>query len=270
MLGFLSCFLPFARKIAGNISRFVLPPIPLRGQNTVHLYVREFENRTLLSWIPIGPSPQLDSKNILNQTGGAANGRVTGRISALAMPADNSNLILGAAGGGVWSSPNINNTNSPTWTTGTDNISQADLATGFGAGAIDVGAIAIDPRNSNNIYVGTGEANFSSDTRYGSGILKSCDGGTTFQLLSGGPVGDISHLPAFFRHAISKIIVDPNDSNTLYVAVLLSETRPLAVILIYGAIMGFIRAFLLMATGIGQSLRAASWGLMLTSVVRFQ
>jgi len=82
-----------------------------------------------------------------------------------------------------------------------------DPTTGLGAGAIDDGTITVDPGSVNHlqaIYVGTGEANYSTDSRYGTGILKSTDSGHTWSL-STGPGN------AFFGQSISKIIVDPTD-----------------------------------------------------------
>src|SRR5208282_4034826 len=45
-----------------------------------------------------------------------------------------------------------------------------------------VGAIALQPGNSNVILVGTGETNSSGDSYYGLGILRSTDGGLTWPL----------------------------------------------------------------------------------------
>ncbi len=80
----------------------------------------------------------------------------------------------------------------PTWTPLTDK--QASLATG---------AIAIDPRSPNTVYVGTGEAAASCDSYYGAGILKTTDGGATWTLLGGAAGGP------FRNYAISEIVVDP-------------------------------------------------------------
>jgi hypothetical protein len=125
-------------------------------------------------------------------------------------------LFLGAAGGGIWTSTTFTGA-TPSYTPKTDNFSITDLSTGLGAGAIDVGSIAVDPNSATGtIYVGTGEANYSLDSRYGTGILKSTDGGDTFQLIA---TGTSAKPEAFFRHAISKIIVDPNDSDNIYASV---------------------------------------------------
>jgi hypothetical protein len=97
-----------------------------------------------------------------------------------------------------------------------------DLSTGQNAGLIDIGSIAVDPNNSGVVYAATGDRS----GRYGSGILRSTDGGSTWTFWSAGP-DSRSRMPgikAFFRHAITKIIVDPTSggvpghvtSNVLY------------------------------------------------------
>lgn len=70
---------------------------------------------------------------------------------------------------------------------------------------IDTGAIAVDPKDptGETIYVGTGAPNRSGDDLYGSGILKSTDGGNTFQLIA---TGSVDNPEAFFREAFAKII----------------------------------------------------------------
>jgi hypothetical protein len=147
---------------------------------------------------------------------------VSGRISALAIANTHiqqvPTLFLGAAGGGVWTSISFTGDN-PSYTPETDNLSITNADSGLGAGAIDVGSIAVDPNDTiGTIYVGTGEANGygGSDSRYGTGILKSTDGGNTFKLIA---TGTAASPQAFFRHAISKIIVDPRNSKNLYAAV---------------------------------------------------
>ncbi len=90
-------------------------------------------------------------------------------------PADTSGntVLLGGAYGGLWKSTNAgslsSNPASVTWQALIDD--QPTLA---------VGAIALQPGNSNVIVVGTGETNSSSDSYYGLGILRSADGGSTW------------------------------------------------------------------------------------------
>src|SRR5205814_802745 len=61
---------------------------------------------------------------------------------------------------------------------------------------------------------GTGSM-LSSDT-YGTGILKSTNGGDTFTRVA---TGTAASPTAFFRQAFSKIIIDPYHPNILYAAV---------------------------------------------------
>ena len=102
--------------------------------------MEQLEERCLIFapvlWTPIGPAPQ-------NDPGPQP---VTGRISALALATINGQqtLFLGAAGGGIWKSTDFNIGN-PTWTPLTDQIGVSDPKTGLGAGAIDVGSIAVGP-----------------------------------------------------------------------------------------------------------------------------
>jgi hypothetical protein len=171
----------------------------------------------LAAWVPIGPAPQHDPNSTYPGVGDT-----TGRISALAISTNydglgHQALLAGEAGGGLWRSTDFASSSSPTWTTLTDFVGlPTDTANGFGSGAIDVGAVAVDPNNQRTIYVGTGEANLVGDSRYGSGILKSTDGGNTWPTISRGPSN------AFFRHSISSIFVDTTNSNTLYASVIVS------------------------------------------------
>ncbi len=86
---------------------------------------------------------------------------------------------MGGAHAGVWKSTNAASANpaSVTWTPVLDY-----------AETLAVGAIAIQPGNTDPtkslILVGTGEPNSSADSYYGLGILRSADGGQTWNLIS--------------------------------------------------------------------------------------
>nr|MDQ2972441.1 glycosyl hydrolase [Pseudomonadota bacterium] len=69
------------------------------------------------------------------------------------------------------------------------------------------GAIAVDPRHPDTLWVGTGEANSSRSSYGGKGLYRSDDGGKSFQFAG---------LPDSDR--IARIVIDPKDSNTVYVA----------------------------------------------------
>jgi hypothetical protein len=54
-----------------------------------------------------------------------------------------------------------------------------------GQDSLAIGALAIDPSDSNVVYAGTGEANQSCDSYFGIGLLKTTDGGATWTTSSG-------------------------------------------------------------------------------------
>jgi len=140
-------------------------------------------------WVNIGPAPMRDS--IIGQH----KVDVSGRVTALAVDPRDSNVIyLGAAQGGVWKSIDDGASLTPL----TDD--QPSLA---------VGALALDPQNPEIVYAGTGEPHASLDSYYGAGVLKSTDGGITWQQLG---ANEFSGL------GISAIIVHPSNSNIIYVA----------------------------------------------------
>jgi hypothetical protein len=99
-----------------------------------------------------------------------------------------------------------------------------DTGNGTGSGASDVGSIAV---NGQKIFVGTGEANYSIDSRYGTGIIRSLDGGATWSIAAIGG-NDAQTSTAFLKTSISKIIVDPATGN-LYAAVVPTDGSTTAV-----------------------------------------
>jgi len=126
-------------------------------------------------WYPVGPS------------------NIGGRITALDYDPVNNFLYSGAAAGGVFKSTDNGNS----WVPKTDFFP-----------SLSVGALAIDPNNSGVIYCGTGEANISTDSYAGFGMLKSTDYGETW-FVSG--LEDSRH--------IAEIEVHPLNSNIIFAAV---------------------------------------------------
>jgi len=127
------------------------------------------------SWYPVGPS------------------NVGGRISALDYDPINNLLYAGAAAGGVFKSTDIGST----WVPKTDFFP-----------SLSVGALVIDPVNPAVLYCGTGEANISTDSYAGFGMLKSIDYGETW-FISG--LEDSRH--------IAEIEIHPLNTNTIFAAV---------------------------------------------------
>ncbi len=143
-----------------------------------------------VAWQPLGPAP-LENR---------AGTRFGGRTNSIAIdPRDPNVIYLGAALGGVWKTLD----GGQSWTPLTDN--QPSLASG---------AIAIAPSNPDTVYVGTGEENFSGDSLYGAGILRSDDAGATWTQLG----ADVFVDPNGGGARTSRILVGPNDSQTVYVA----------------------------------------------------
>ena len=133
---------------------------------------------TSSGWTPLGPVPLAS-----DATGdGFQNyNQVSGRATSVAIdPADPSGntVYIGGAQGGVWQSTNAATSiaNNVTWTAVTD-----DQAT------LSIGSIVIQPGNSNPaqsvILVGTGEADNSADSYFGLGMLRSTDGGASWEPL---------------------------------------------------------------------------------------
>jgi photosystem II stability/assembly factor-like uncharacterized protein len=116
-----------------------------------------------------------------------------GRTSGVAGTNADPNLYyFGGADGGVWKTTN----GGLTW----QNVWPRDAV-----GAI--GAIAIDPRDRNTVWVGTGEPNLRNDISYGDGIWVTHDGGAHWR-------------NAGLRQtwAIAQIVVDPFNARRLWVA----------------------------------------------------
>ena len=74
-------------------------------------------------------------------------------------------------------------------------------------GSYSIGCVALDPRNPNVVWVGTGENNSQRSVGYGDGVYKSEDGGKSWKNVG---------LKA--SEHIGKILVDPKNPGVVYVA----------------------------------------------------
>ena len=118
---------------------------------------------------------------------------MSGRIADIAIDPTNENVWYVAVGsGGTWKTTNAGTT----WTPITDDES-----------FYSTGCITLDPNNSSVVWLGTGENVGGRHVGIGHGIYRSADGGSSWQDMG---LKKSEH--------ISKIIVHPNDSNTIWVA----------------------------------------------------
>jgi hypothetical protein len=127
------------------------------------------------SWQPLGPVGVV-SPNY---------GLVSGRISSLALdPSDptGNTLYVGTTGGGLWLSTNAGTSNSAIvdFNHLTDSV---DAFTTAPEPSISIGAVTVQPGGTGVVLAGTGDTNDALDSYYGSGILRSSDGGTTWTLI---------------------------------------------------------------------------------------
>ncbi len=117
----------------------------------------------------------------------------SGRIGDLAVdPSDPRVMYVAAASGGVWKTANAGTTWAPIFD---------------GQVSYSIGTVVLDPNNSNVVWVGTGENNSQRSVGYGDGVYKSLDGGKSW-----------SHMGLKASEHIGKVVVDPRNSDVVYVA----------------------------------------------------
>ena len=117
----------------------------------------------------------------------------SGRISDVAVnPENTSEYYVGVASGGLWKTMNHGTTFKPIF----------DEQKVF-----SIGCLAMDPNNSNVVWVGTGENNTQRNLAYGDGVYKTTDGGKSF-----------TNMGLKTSSQIGKILIDPRNSNVVYVA----------------------------------------------------
>jgi photosystem II stability/assembly factor-like uncharacterized protein len=137
-----------------------------------------------------GFDPKLLNQLEWRSIGPAAMG---GRISGIEGVPGNPRLLYAATGsGGLFKTTNAGTT----W--------QAIFER---PGTISIGDIAIDPKNPDAIWVGTGEANVRNSVSFGSGMFYSGDGGKTWERRG---------LEATMT--ISRVALDPRDPRRVFVA----------------------------------------------------
>jgi photosystem II stability/assembly factor-like uncharacterized protein len=141
---------------------------------------------------PAGPmSSQTFSGLELRSIGPAL---MSGRVSDLAIhPQDQSTWYVAVGSGSLWKTTNSGTTWDPIFDD---------------QGSYSIGCITLDPNNPEVVWVGTGENVGGRHVGYGDGVYRSRDGGKSWENLG---LADSQH--------IGMIVVHPDDSDTVYVAV---------------------------------------------------
>jgi photosystem II stability/assembly factor-like uncharacterized protein len=118
-----------------------------------------------------------------------------GRVVAVAgVPGDSTTFYFGAVNGGIWKTTDAGTVWKPIF----DNQPVGSI-----------GAIAVAPSDPKTIYAGTGESDIRSDLSSGNGAYKSTDAGSTW-----------THIGLDDTRQISRIVIDPQNPNIVYVGAL--------------------------------------------------
>jgi len=124
-----------------------------------------------------------------------ASGSGVGRINNVAFhPTDSNTYWIGSPGGGAWKTTD----NGDTWTSMTDNLP-----------LLSVTKIVFNPSNPNTVYLCTGDRD--GFDYYSMGILKSYDGGTTWNTTG-------VHWAEYQFHEANDLLINPLDTNSLIFA----------------------------------------------------
>lgn len=125
-------------------------------------------------------------------------GRVTAVAGTVAEPGT---FYQGATGGGVWKTTDYG--------TSWENVSDGYFATP------SIGDIAVDQKDPNVVYVGTGSDGLRSNVITGKGMYKSVDGGDSWDFIG---LKNTGHIGAVEIH--------PSDNNTVFVAAIGNAFAP--------------------------------------------
>ena len=117
----------------------------------------------------------------------------TGRVQDIAIDPKSPNIwYVATAFGGLWKTVNRGTTFTPVFDSG---------------GSFTLCCVVVDPKNSNVVWLATGENASQRSAHFGDGIYKSTDAGKTWQRMG---LTASEHL--------GQILIDPRNSNVVYVA----------------------------------------------------
>ena len=163
------------------------PDVLLQEYNNVVSANNSFLMNPPNIWTQVGPD------NVPLQSNGTKRG--IGRVNTIAFhPSDPNTIYVGAPAGGFWKSEN----GGQTWATTTDFLSN-----------LGVSDIAINPNNTDEIYIITGDRD-AGDT-YSYGLMKSLDGGLTFSA-----TGLSFNITSYYKG--NRVLIDPSNTTTIIVA----------------------------------------------------
>jgi len=115
-------------------------------------------------------------------------------VSVAGVPGDSTTFYFGSVNGGIWKTTDAG----AVWTPIFDGQSVASI-----------GALAVAPSDPKVIYAGTGESDIREDLSSGNGVYRSTDGGATW-----------NHVGLEDTRQISRIVIDPQNPNVVYVGAL--------------------------------------------------
>ena len=144
--------------------------------------------------LPSGQAqPRLDEQTLKGlEIRSIGPGLSTGRVVDVEIDPKNPNVwYVASAFGGLWKTENRGITFNPI----------------FDDGPFTLCCVVVDPKDSNTVWLGTGENNSQRASHFGEGVYKSTDAGKTWKQMG---LKTSEH--------IGKIVIDPRNSNTVWVA----------------------------------------------------
>jgi photosystem II stability/assembly factor-like uncharacterized protein len=162
-------------------------PVDWRQRAMAHIrkfnFAKVFSNAATLSWISVGPN------------------NLGGRVRSIVInPLNPTTVYCGSVSGGIWKTTN----GGGYW-----------YPVGDAASNLVIGALAIDPVDTNTIYAGTGEGYANVDALRGIGVLKSTDGGSTWNTLDWASFQNLTSATSIY---VNKLIIQPDHRTTIFAA----------------------------------------------------
>lgn len=158
--------------------------------NEINIFRKNVSNNKALAssnWVNLGPTTST------NNTGHWSPG--LGRINVIAVdPHNEMTIYAGTPSGGLWKTTNEGGD----WNCLTDDLP-----------VIGVSAVAIDPNNTDVVFIGTGDKDASDN--YSIGVLKSTNGGESWNTTG-------LTWTIYENNTISKLIINPDNTDIIFAA----------------------------------------------------